>query len=183
MSNIWIVLLGQIMCLSASNQSDWGGKRFLIPSQLCWLRVSFTVTHLIFFIRSKSSRSLESSADEITWLYFPSLISFCRLRNQSGILYDLGSVITLVSRSSSSGVISPALQNRYFCLRVLGSKPSGFHSDHLSTCLQYTKQILHFVRNTTWIHIFHAWYKVLSLHSSPNDRTSICQGSFSKNAT
>jgi hypothetical protein len=65
----------------------------------------------IFFNRSRSSRSLLSRALASNWEYFPSTISFCLLRNQSGILYCVGFWMIVTIRSSSSVESSPALRH------------------------------------------------------------------------
>lgn len=64
---------------------------------------------LIFFNRSRSSRNLLSRPLAIHWEYFPSLISFCLFKNQSGILYWRGFCMIVTTRSSSSFDSSPAL--------------------------------------------------------------------------
>src|SRR5260370_36226889 len=63
----------------------------------------------IFFNRSRSSRSFESTLLDRIWLYLPSTISFCLLRNQSGILNCVGFCMMFTMRSSSSELRSPAL--------------------------------------------------------------------------
>lgn len=50
----------------------------------------------IFLSLSKSSRSLLSKLEEVSWLNLPSTQSFCLLRNQSGILYCLGLAIIVI---------------------------------------------------------------------------------------
>jgi len=67
---------------------------------------------LIFFRRSKSSRSLESSAFDRICEFFPSTISFCLLRNHVGILNWVGFWIMVTILSNSSGFKSPALYHR-----------------------------------------------------------------------
>lgn len=65
----------------------------------------------IFFSRSKSSRSLESTPLESIWEFLPSTISFCLFRNQVGILNWVGFCMIVMRRSSSSELSSPALKN------------------------------------------------------------------------
>lgn len=64
---------------------------------------------LIFFNLSKSSLNLTSIWLARQWEYLPSLISFCLLRNQVGILYCLGWFMMVVNLSTSSFESSPAL--------------------------------------------------------------------------
>ena len=66
-------------------------------------------SYLIFFNLSKSSRSLVSSAEDVSWLKRPSLWSFCLFRNQSGILNVRGFDTMTISSSSSLALSSPAL--------------------------------------------------------------------------
>jgi hypothetical protein len=84
--------------------------------------------HRIFFSRSRSSRSLVSSADDVICPYRPSLWSFCLLRNQSGILNVRGLATITIRLSSSAADSSPALRAEpkrlLHCLSLPSLQPS-----------------------------------------------------------
>jgi hypothetical protein len=79
----------------------------------------------IFFNRSRSSRSLESTLLDSIWPYLPSTISFCLFRNQSGILNCVGFCMMFTIRSSSSEFRSPALTKERKRRRTSANDPAG----------------------------------------------------------
>lgn len=64
-----------------------------------WTRLQGWMTNLSFPCPHTFYRTVESCWSP-TWLYFPSLTSFCLLRNQSGILYWRGFCMMVTTRST-----------------------------------------------------------------------------------
>ena len=108
----------------------------------------------IFLRRSISSRSLASTFCANTWLYFPLLKSFCRFKNQSGILNWRGFWIMATSFSISSAVSSPARLltsiSAFLQIRSVNRRPRPLTFVRPKTTFRFPSTLVFRIRRMCW---------------------------------